>query len=109
MHAGHPGRRKAAAVLMRLLLCLELDWETRGTVDVQCFAGLPGLIARQPKAFHPPQQFRQGYTRLQPGQGGPEAEVKSMTKGDVRVGFTGNVEPIGLLELLRVTVSRSHH
>ncbi len=56
------------------------------------------------KACH---QAAHGYRQLHPGQRRPNAEVDATAEGDVRIRFPADIELVGPLENLRVTVGRT--
>lgn len=58
------------------------------------------------QAGEPFEQPHQGDLGLQPGEGGADADMGAAAKGDMGSALAADIEPVGLIKDIRVTVRR---
>ena len=74
---------------------------------MQSFARWPGFARTKTDIFQSGHEIRQRNARLHSGQRRSQTEMESMTKGQVRIGIARDIEPVGIMKLRAIAISRS--
>src|SRR6187455_3344856 len=80
-----------------------------GAVDVEGFAGRPGVVGSGFEMFEAGENIGEGDSGFHAGEGCAEAGVDAVAEGDVRVWVAGDVEAGGITELFWIAVGGADH